>query len=171
MMLSESARMSSAGEARFRVQSSNSQPRSTKVIALDLRSEALLERLAARPWDHTTFLSASRFGVELGSEKCISTDGWLTDIAGRPKSLKEQVATADLVAMIATAGESARAAASIGSECSLKRVNTAAFLCGAGSASDMAISATLAQLRPWSLMIVIAAADDYLEDMMVALRA
>jgi hypothetical protein len=171
MLLSESARMSSASETRFRVQSSNSQPRSTKLIALDVRSDALLERLAARAWNHATFLSASKFGVGLGRKEYISTDGWLTDLAGRPKNLEEQVGTADLVAMIATAGENAWAAASIGSACSLRRVNTAAFIFGAASASDADISESLVQLRPWSLMVVIAGADDYIEDMMVALRA
>jgi hypothetical protein len=30
---------------------------------------------------------------------------------------------------------------------------------------------TLAQLRPWSLMVVIAESDDYIDDMLTALRA
>ena len=33
------------------------------------------------------------------------------------------------------------------------------------------LSKTLAQLRPWSLMVVIANGDDYIEDMLTALRA
>ena len=37
-------------------------------------------------------------------------------------------------------------------------------------ASDSEISKTLAQLRPWSLMVVIANSDDYVSDMMTALR-
>jgi hypothetical protein len=171
MILSESARMSSASEARFRVQLSNSQPRSTKVIALDARSEELLERLAERRWGHTAFLSAARFGTGLRLEQYISEDGWLTDLAGRPANLEEQVDTADLVAMIATAGENARAAVAIGHACSERRVNTAALISGTAFATDADISKTLAQLRPWSLMVVIAGTDDYIEDMMVALRA
>ena len=162
MMLSESARMSSAGEARFRLQSSNSQPRFIKVIALDVPSEGMLCRLAERSWNHATFLSASPFGVN---------EERLTDLAGRPRNLQDEVDTADLVVMVATAGGNAQAAASIGSACSLKRVNTAAFISGTASISDAAISKTLAQLRPWSLMVVIAETDDYIEDMLVALRA
>ena len=48
-MLSESARMSSAAEARFRVQAPNSKPRAIKVIALDAASEPVLQRLAGVP--------------------------------------------------------------------------------------------------------------------------
>jgi hypothetical protein len=44
------------------------------------------------------------------------------------------------------------------------------LIIGAG-ASDEALSKTLGQLRPWSLMLVIASTDDYIEDMLVALRA
>jgi hypothetical protein len=158
MMLSESARMSSSGEARFRIQSSNSQPRSIKVIALDELSEEVLRRLAERSWNRATFLSAS-------------TEELLTDLAGSPRTMNEEIDEADLVIMITTAGGIARAVTSIGSACSLSRVNAAAFISGAASASDAAISKTLAQLRPWSLMVVIAGADDYIEDMLVALRA
>jgi hypothetical protein len=33
------------------------------------------------------------------------------------------------------------------------------------------LSKTLAQLRPWALMLVIASADEYIEDMLRAMRA
>jgi hypothetical protein len=72
--------------------------------------------------------------------------------------------------MVATAGENASAAAIIGEAASAKRINTTGLIVGAG-ASDEALSKTLAQLRPWSLMLVIASTDDYIEDMLVALRA
>jgi hypothetical protein len=150
--------MSSADEARFRLQSSNSEPRFIKVIALDGSSEKVLGRLARRSWNHATFLRTSM-------------DERLTDLAGHPRGLNAEVDTADLVVMVAAAGGIAQAAASIGGVCRLKRVNTAAFISGGASASDAAISQTLAHLRPWSLMVVIAQTDDYIEDMLVALRA
>ena len=37
--------------------------------------------------------------------------------------------------------------------------------------SDEALSKTLAQLRPWALMLVIASAEEYIADMLTALRA
>jgi hypothetical protein len=50
-------------------------------------------------------------------------------------------------------------------------VTTTALIVGAASTSDEDLSKTLAQLRPWSLMVVIANADDYIQDMLTALRA
>jgi hypothetical protein len=48
---------------------------------------------------------------------------------------------------------------------------TTGFVVGVSSASEHALSSTLAQLRPWSGMVVIARSDDYIDDMMAALRA
>ena len=45
-MQSESARVASAAEARFRIDAPNSRPRAVKVIALDRESEAVVKRLA-----------------------------------------------------------------------------------------------------------------------------
>ena len=97
--------------------------------------------------------------------------GWLSDVAGRTTDLVNEVNGADLVVMVATAGESASAAAIIGEACSVKRVNTTGLIIAGAAASDEALAKTLAQLRPWSLMLVIASSDDYITDMLVALRA
>jgi len=48
---------------------------------------------------------------------------------------------------------------------------TTALVVGAKSAADEAVSRTLAHMRPWSLMLVIASPDDYINDMLVALQA
>jgi hypothetical protein len=155
-MRSESARVTSAAEARFRVQAPNSLPRAIKVIALDGAGEAVVHRLAGIGWPHATFLSAA---------------GPLRDLAGQDKNLASEVATADLVLLVAGPGGHADAAAAIGHACSLRRVMTTGFVVGATSASEADLSKTLAQIRPWSLMVVIAHSDDYLDDMMAALRA
>ena len=65
----------------------------------------------------------------------------------------------------------AQAATLIGEACSLKRVNTTGLILGGASATDAMLSKTLSQLRPWSLMLVIARGEDYIEDMLIALRA
>lgn len=159
-MPSESARMSSATEARYRIQAPNSKPRSIRVIALDAPSEAILGRLANGSWRQARFLTASA-----------NVDGRLSDLAGRRRDLMDEVATADLVVMVATPGGHAQAASIIGAACSRNRVTTTALVVGARSASDEAVSKTLAQVRPWSLMLVIASPDDYIDDMLVALQA
>ena len=152
--------MASAAEARYRIQAPNSMPRSITVVALDARSEMLVRRLAAGSWRAATFLTAAA-----------SVDGSLTDLAGHRRDVMDEVGTADLVVMVATPGGHANAAARIGQACSDKRVTTTALVVGAASASDDAVSETLAQVRPWALMLVIAEPEEFVEEMLVALRA
>jgi len=170
-MPSESARMASAAEARFRINAPNSKPRAIKIIALDRQSDRVVKRLAEGKWNQASFFTASAFAGAPKKGESFSMTGWLSDVAGRTTDLINEVDTADLVVMVATAGENASAAAIIGEACSLKRVNTTGLIIGGANASDEALSKTLAQLRPWSLMLVIASADDYIEDMLAALRA
>lgn len=168
-MQSESARMASAAEARFRIDAPNSLPRAVKVIALDQPSERVVKALAQRPWSRATFFTASAFGVAPKRGETLA--GWLSDLAGRTTNLIEEIDTADLVVMVATAGENAQAASIIGEACSLKRVTTTGLILGGADKSDEALSKSLSQLRPWSLMLVIANAEEYVEDMLRALRA
>ncbi|MPY90014.1 MAG: hypothetical protein GEU99_19085 [Luteitalea sp.] len=163
--------MSSAAEARFRVQAPNSKPRVIKVIALDALSEDVVDRLAKASWNQATFFTAAAFAGAPRLEQRVSKEGWLRDLSGRTRDLIDEVDTADLVVMVATPGENVAVAAMIGEACSHKRVMTTALIVGATSASDETLSKTLAQVRPWSLMVVIANADDYIEDMLSALRA
>jgi hypothetical protein len=158
-MLSESARMNSAAEARFRVQVPNSLPRTVAVVALDAAGETLAMRLAGAGWQHAAFLTAA------------SSDGSLRTLAGSVRSLAEELDLADLVVLVAGPGGHADAAPFIGEACSLRRVMTTGCVIGAASASDEELSKTLAQLRPWSLMVVLARSDDYIDDMLTALRA
>ena len=168
-MQSESARMSSVAEARFRIDAPNSVPRAVKVIALDEPSEHVVKALAQRQWTRATFFTASAFGGAPTAGESFA--GWLSDLAGRTKNLVEEVNSADLVVMVAAAGESAGAASIIGEACSLKRVMTTGLILGGADKSDEALGKTLSQLRPWALMLVIASAEEYVEDMLRALRA
>jgi hypothetical protein len=172
-MRSESARMSSAAEARFRVQVPGSTPRATRVVALDHAGESVVRRLAAGGWEHATFLTASSRGEpgdppdsSPGSVGCA-----LRDLVGHIRSLAAEIDTADLVILVAGPGGHAHAASLIGDACRLRSVMTTGFIVGMTSASASALSKTLAQLRPWSRMVVIASSDDYIDDMMTALRA
>jgi hypothetical protein len=174
-MQSESARMSSAAEAKFRIDRPNSQPRAVKVIALDTQSERIVKELAQAPWQRASFLTASSFsGAPRRGEpfsEPFSLGGWLNDLAGRTKDLVDEVNSADLVVMVATAGENVAAAAIIGEACSVKHVMTTALILGGASSSDETISKMLAQLRPHVMMLVISSADEYIKDMLTALRA
>ncbi|HEY5619376.1 MAG TPA: hypothetical protein VIK60_15660 [Vicinamibacterales bacterium] len=150
-MLSESARMSSAAEARFRMPAPASVSRVVKVVALDRACDHVVERLAEGSWSGVTFFPASA-------------------VADRAAPLVEDIATGDLVVMVAAVGADASRAALIGKACSDRRVHTATFVVRAASASDEALSKTLAQVRPWSLMVVIVGDDNYVEDILRSFR-
>jgi hypothetical protein len=85
-MVSESARMSTAAEARFRIDKPNSRPRAVKVIALDSRAEPVMASLAQHDWNDAAFFRAD-------------------ELTATPGRLAEEIDRADLVVMLATAGE------------------------------------------------------------------
>ena len=170
-MDSESARMSSAAEAKYRIDKPNSQPRAVKVIALDTPSERIVKDLAQSQWQRASFLTASAFSGAPRQGERFSMGGWLNDLAGRTKDLIAEVDSADLVVMVATVGENAAAAALIGEACNLKHVMTTALILGGASSSDEVLSKMLSALRPHAMMLVISGADEYIKDMLTALRA
>ncbi|MBI4887688.1 MAG: hypothetical protein HY824_11395 [Acidobacteria bacterium] len=143
--------MSSAAEARFRVPTPAAVARVVTVIALDPSCDAIVARLAEGSWRGVTFFPASA----------------ATDRGGR---LIDDIAEGDLAVMVAAAGSDAAAAARIGRACSDRRVHTATFVVRTASATDEQVSKTLAQVRPWSLMVVIVSDDHYVEDILRSFR-
>ena len=128
VMQSESARMSSAAETRFRIQSPPPTNRAVKVIDLDSATGRDVDRLIA------------------------------------------DVDDADLELMLVSAGADAQAAALIGRACCAKRVMTHTVIVRASAVSDAALAKTLAQVRPWSLMVVVVNDDDYVDDILSSFR-
>ena len=169
-MESESARMSSAAEARFRIDYPNSQPRVIKVVALDAMSERVVKRVAEQNWQRANFFTSLKFDSAAAGESW-SMKAWLSDLAGRAKALVEEVASADLVVMVSSAGTNAEAASVIGDACTARKVMTMALVIGSEQRSDEELSKTLAALRPYASMLVIASGDEYIEEMLAALRA
>ena len=170
-MPSESARMTTAEQARYRIDYPNSKPRAVKVVALDAPSEKVVKRLAQGQWQRATFFTSLKFdGAPRGGEGW-SMKAWLSDLAGRTKDLMDEVASADLIVMVASAGTSAEAAGVIAEACGVRKVMTTALIIGSEPKSDTELSRTLASLRPYASMLVIANNDDYIEEMLVALRA
>src|SRR5262249_19618130 len=132
-MVTESARMNSAAEARFRVQAPNSRPRSVKVFALDTAAESVVRRLAGDGWHHAAFFLA------------VSADDAMTDLSGARRAVAHEVETADLVVLVAGPGGHAPAAPIVGRACSLRRVMTTGCVVGTAAASEQELSKTLAQ--------------------------
>ena len=170
-MTSELARMTTAEAAKFRIDAPNSRPRAIKVIALDAPSERVVKALAQSRWNDATFFTASAFAGRPRQAEPFSMTGWLSDLAGRTKNLIDEIDTADLILMVATAGENAEAAAIIGEACDVKHVMTTAVILGSASKPEQTLSKALAQLRPHVMMLVVPRADEYVLDMLTALHA
>ena len=147
-MLSESARATSGAEARFRVDPGATVARRVKGVALDAVADRLVSRLAAGSWSNVSFVP-------------------LADVTTRGA---DDIAASDLVVMIVSAGSDASAAARIGQVCSDMRTHTATFVVRPSSATDEALSHTLAQVRPWSLMVVVVEDEAYVEDVLRSFR-
>ena len=170
-MQSESARMTTAEQAKFRINAPNSRPRAIKVIALDKRSEEVVKKLAKAKWNKASFFASVHFDSPPQAGADWSMKAWLNDIAGRTIKMMDEINTADLVVMVATAGQKAEAASVIGEACAAKRVQTTAMILDRKTASDAALSDTLLHLRPYASMLVVADDEDYIENMLIALRA
>jgi hypothetical protein len=82
----------------------------------------------------------------------------------------QDAAAADFVVMVTAAGEDARAVAAIGEVCSRRRITTATVIVRGPSATDDMLSISLAQVRPWSLMVVVAADKSYVDDLLTSFR-
>jgi hypothetical protein len=170
-MESESARMASAGEARYRVQYPNSIARAIKVIALDTESAALVDRLGHEQWNGAAFFKSVSFEAGMPASGAGALKAWLGDIAGRAKDLVAEIDAADIVVVMASAGQDAQAASVIGEACLLRNKTMIALILEAAAVSEEALSRTLRGMRPFARMLVIASGADYVTDMLRALRA
>ena len=171
-MLSESARMTTAHEASFRVQYPNSKPRAARIIALDKPSAALVNEISRLPWNGAKFFTSLSFAAS--SDPGVTSDGmkaWLGDIAGRTMELVDEVAESDFVVLITAAGEDARAASVIAKACKAHHKTLVGIVLPKDGASEDDVATSLEYLRPHTRMLVVASGQDYVETMLTALRA
>jgi hypothetical protein len=159
-MLSESARMTTAREASFRVQYPNSRERAVKVIALDPVAAKLLEPISREHWHGAAFFTSLNFAAPGAPGQTL--EAWLEDVAGHAM---------DFVVVITSSGEDARAVSLIADACKLHGKTLVALIVPRDGASDDDVSASLKDLRPYARMLVVASGADYIEAMLTALRA
>lgn len=166
---SESAIMTNAEQARFRINRPNSRPRATLVIALDTRGAAALSALQDRPWNGAKFLSYS--GARRASQHLPSVriDATVQDEAGNKLSLMKALAGVDTVIMV-TATEAAEAAEIIGNACAARGI-AATGLVLAPAGGGEALQRIVTVLRPHTTMLVVSSSEDYVAEMLSALRA
>ena len=165
-MLSESARATRASESRYRIDAPNAAPRTVKVIALDAGSERVLRKLAQGGWKNATFLRAPQ-----GPSASLPVGGWLAGLAGETMNLIEEIASANVVVTLSTAGENSEMAGVVAEACRAQGKLLTALILDADGASEAALLKTLVPLRPHASMLVVASGEDYVEGMLTALRA
>lgn len=165
-MLSESARATTREEQRYRIDAPNAQPRAIKVIALDTPSEHVLRRLAEGSWENATFLCTPS-----SSAPVQPVGGWLAGLAGETMNLIDQIATADVIVTLSTAGENSEMAGIVAEACRAQGKLLTALILDADGGSEANLLKTLVPLRPYAAMLVVAHGEDYVETMLTALRA
>jgi hypothetical protein len=170
-MISESARMASAHEARFRVNYPNSVPRTIKVVALDDASKGLVDEVSRLEWNRASFFTSMTYEGTTPRAEDSSIKAWLNDLAGHTKDLMAEIDDADFVVMVATAGQDAQGASVIGEVCASRNVTTIGLIVQSAETRDDELARTLGHLRPFAKMLVIASGRDYIEVMLTALRA
>lgn len=168
-MLSESARMTTAHEASFRIQYPNSRERAIKVIALDPVAAGILEPISREHWHGAAFFTSLNFAAANAPGQ--SMEAWLEDVAGHAMNLVAEVAASDFVVVITSVGEDARAVSLIADACKLHSKSLVALIVPREGASEDDVNASLKDLRPYARMLVVASGADYIGAMLMALRA
>ncbi|GAA5133122.1 hypothetical protein [Pseudonocardia adelaidensis] len=154
---SSCARAATAAEARYRIQRPVAPARAPRIIALDDGAVEIVRRTAMLQWSNARFYA------------CRSSDGTpeLRGIEGRPATLADELASADVVVMIATDDGGADCAHAIGKACWQRSIMTAGLVVSDDDAADRAVAA----LRPHARVLLPGADESDVVELLTALRA
>jgi hypothetical protein len=150
-LLNSCAAASTAKEARFRINARERRSRATRVVALDPGARELADRLGHETWREARLLVFSASAAVTAAEDSELADVDLETGDGTRTTLVEQLADADFLMMLATAGSGAAAAGAIGNACSLRGIMTAGLVLGQGAEATEAVSA----LRPYARVLLV----------------
>ncbi len=100
----------------------------------------------------------------------LPVDASLTSIDGSEVRLSDELGGADIVVMIAAAGGASDAAAVIGNACFVRGIMTTGLIVATGG-DRMDVERTVAALRPYAAMLVVSTSEEYIPEMLTALRA
>lgn len=166
-LLSSCARATTAEEAAFRVQRPNSRTRASRIIALDAASEEIMHRVEKEEWQGARFFSYGETHSAPDLE-AFPYDAVLVGEGGTKTMLSDELEAADVVVMIATSGESAKAASVVGNACFVRNIMGAGLIVAPASAE---VRQTVKALRPYCSVLVVASGEEYVPEMLTALRA
>jgi hypothetical protein len=163
-LLHSCARAATAAEARFRVDYPNSITRASRIVALDNEAASVVARISGQDWHGAHFLT---YKEPISGANGNHPDAILQSSDGAETRLSDELNGADVAVMIATADREAEAASIIGRACFLRGIMTAGLVVGDSNGLDDAVTA----LRPYASVLVVAADEDYVPEMLAALRA
>lgn len=153
------ARAATVAEARFRIDRPVAPARAPRIIALDDGAAEVVRRTAALPWANARFSVCEATG---GADAVV-----LRGIDGGTATLADELASADVVVMIATSDAGASCAHTIGEACWQRAVQTAGLVVSEGPGSVRAVAA----LRPHARVLLPGADESDVVDLLTALRA
>ena len=154
---SSCARAATATEARYRIQRPVEPARAPRIIALDAGAAEIVRRTATLQWANARFYT------------CEAAEGAvvLRGIEGRPATLADELASADVVVMVATDDRGAGCAYTIGEACWQRSTMTAGLVVADDDAADRAVAA----LRPHARVLLPGADESDVVELLTPLRA
>ena len=166
-LLSSCARATTRDEATYRVAYPNSLPRATRIVALDDEAAAIMRRVSEAPWQGAHFLTFRRAETQPGLDS-LPTDAVVAGPDGTETKLSAELDGADVVVMIATEGSGEDVASLVGTAGHARNIMVAGLVVtkpGGG------VGAAVKTLRPLASVLVIASGEEYVPEMLTALRA
>lgn len=168
-MLGSCAKAATATEARFRVDYPNSRERASRIFALDHESAGMMRRIAEAPWRGAHFLTFQAATAGATGLDSLPVDATLATPDGGTVRLSDELDGADVVVMIAATTDSADAAAVIGNACFVRSIMTTGLIVVRKEARGE-VERTVKALRPYAAMLVVSATEEYIPEMLTALR-
>lgn len=166
-LLSSCARATTREESAFRVQHPNSLTRATRIVALDEEAAEIMRRVSEEPWQGAHFLTFVRAETQPGFD-ALPTDAVVTGPDGAETKLSAELADADVVVMIATEGSGADVASVVATAGHARNVMVAGLVV---TKPGGAVGEAVRSLRPVASVLVIASGEEYVPEMLTALRA
>ena len=161
-LLNSCAHAATAAEAAFRVPYPNALRRDSRIIALDRGAAHQISAISEDPWQGAHFLILAPVQPALGANRVD-----LSDENGTPLDCSAELVGADVVVMVATTDEGAKAATVIGDMARSRGIMTAGIVLANAKDADE----VMRSLRMSASVLVMASDADYLPAMLSALRA
>jgi hypothetical protein len=100
----------------------------------------------------------------------LPVDAVLETMDGERVNLVDEIADADVIVMVTTAGASAEAAEVIGNACFVRSKMTTGLVLNSVDVPPIDLARTLTAMRPFAAMLVVSNGDEYVPEMLSALR-